>query len=290
MVLRRGARRGGRRGHRPAPRGIDIEPLVHRRGGLRLCPRISFLQRLHRRPGAVPGPDPRHPGGTAERRSRLRPDRQVDRIRPPLRRHRGSGPAHRTHPGRAIRVSPGDLVDPRRGGGGRLCPGLRDAVLFHPPRRPLARSDGARRARAGRWRRGPHRGHGDHGDPDRGARSRGGQRHEAQPVGDEHGGGDHPHRAPCRHLHARASSRTGPGGHGHRGDPPGAGRGRRGLCGRTARAAGLFRLRRPDAGPPDHRLRLRRGGAAGMAPLGAARLPVDLHEDRHHRGALPWPS
>ena len=34
-----------------------------------------------------------------------------------------------------------------------------------------------------------------------------------------------------------------------------------------------------------HRLRLRRVGAAGVAAAGAARLPVDVHEGRHHRAA-----
>ena len=60
--------------------------------------------------------------------------------------------------------------------------------------------------------------------------------------------------------------------------------------------------RQPDAGaaPPcsptrgetlgadPDRLRLRRLGAAGVAAAGAARLPVDLPQDRHHRRR--WPS
>ena len=40
-----------------------------------------------------------------------------------------------------------------------------------------------------------------------------------------------------------------------------------------------------DAGVLPDRLRLRRLGAAGVDAAGAARLPVDLHEDRHHRPA-----
>ena len=40
-----------------------------------------------------------------------------------------------------------------------------------------------------------------------------------------------------------------------------------------------------DAGLLPGRLRLLRLGAAGVDAAGAARLPVDLHEDRHHRAA-----
>ena len=52
--------------------------------------------------------------------------------------------------------------------------------------------------------------------------------------------------------------------------------GARRLCSTTrGRATGADR----------HRLRLRRLGAAGVAAAGAARLPVDLPEDRHHPAA-----
>ena len=46
-----------------------------------------------------------------------------------------------------------------------------------------------------------------------------------------------------------------------------------------------FNLQRRDAGADYHRLWLRRLGAAGLAAAGAARLSVDVPEDRHHRAA-----
>ena len=53
----------------------------------------------------------------------------------------------------------------------------------------------------------------------------------------------------------------------------------------TPALAAWFNFQRRDAGADHHRLRLRRLGAAGVAAAGAARLPVDLPEDRHHPAA-----
>ena len=47
----------------------------------------------------------------------------------------------------------------------------------------------------------------------------------------------------------------------------------------------MVRPLRGDAGLVPHHLRLRRLGAAGVAAARAARLPVDVHEGRHHRAA-----
>ncbi len=54
---------------------------------------------------------------------------------------------------------------------------------------------------------------------------------------------------------------------------------------RDAGARGLFQPVRHHAGADHHRLRLRRFGAAGVAAAGAARLSVDLPEDRHDHAA-----
>ena len=73
-------------------------------------------------------------------------------------------------------------------------------VLLDAPRRPLARPDGARRARAGRRRRRADRRAGDHDHPDRRARPRRRERDAAQPVGDVHGRRDDPDRDADRAL------------------------------------------------------------------------------------------
>ncbi len=57
------------------------------------------------------------------------------------------------------------------------------ALDLHPPARPLAGADGARRTRPGGRNGGDHRGAGDHGDPARRARAGGGQRPGREPVG-----------------------------------------------------------------------------------------------------------
>ena len=56
--------------------------------------------------------------------------------------------------------------------------------------------------------------------------------------------------------------------------------GRRNSLGRI-----LVQLVAGDGVVADHRLRIRRVGAAGVAAARAARLPVDVHEGRHHRPA-----
>ncbi len=100
----------------------------------------------------------------------------------------GPGPLVGPDAGGAVRLSAGNAVDPGRRGARRLRAGHDHPVPLHPSRRPQPRPDGARRARAVRRLRGADRHADDHGDPDRRARPRGRQRHEAQPVGHLHGG------------------------------------------------------------------------------------------------------
>ena len=73
--------------------------------------------------------------------------------------------------------------------------------------------------------------------------------------------------------------------HGHRRRAAARGRVRRRLDRRSADAAHLVRLRRAGARADGHPLRLRGGGAAGVAAARAARLSLDVHEDRHDRRA-----
>ena len=53
----------------------------------------------------------------------------------------------------------------------------------------------------------------------------------------------------------------------------------------TPALASYFNLSGPHARADHHRLRFRRIGAAGLAAAGAARLSVDLPQDRHHHAA-----
>ena len=48
---------------------------------------------------------------------------------------------------------------------------------------------------------------------------------------------------------------------------------------------GLFLMDAPHSRDLDHRLRLPRVGAADLAAAGAARLPLRVHQARHHPGA-----
>ena len=127
-----------------------------------------------------------------------------------------------------------------------------------------------------------HARHHDHhrGDPRPGR----GQRPRREPVGRLLGLDDHPDRP----VHGRVPA------------VPAAGEGRRGLGHRVRAADGLHhrrRLGRRDRvgrrcspwtarrSPGDHRLRLRRRRAAGVAAARPARLPLDVHEGRHDRHA-----
>ena len=140
------------RGHRVEPRRKHRCDVVHRRGCLRLCTRLPLLQRVSRREGFRSRSDARHASGAFQRRPRFRADEPLDRVRPSLRGDCGPGPADRPDAGGAVRLSPRHAVDSDRRRPRRLRAGLRRAVLLDPPRRPLARPNGARRARPHRRR------------------------------------------------------------------------------------------------------------------------------------------
>ncbi len=83
-------------------------------------------------------------GRAAQRRSRLRADESLDRVRPPLRGHRRSRAARRADARGAVRVPARRDLDHRRRRARRRGPGLRD---------PLRRRCAATESRSGRWRR-----------------------------------------------------------------------------------------------------------------------------------------
>ena len=156
----------------------------------------------------------------------------------------GPGPADRADARGAVRLPARHAVDPDRRRARRLRAGFRRVVLLDPPRRPLARPDGARRARPDRRRRRTDRRHGHHDHPDRRARPRRRQRDAAQPVGHVDGRRDDPDRRADRPLHA--ASTPGPSARRH-GDRRGAAAGRRvrrRLDRRSPDAARVVRLRR----------------------------------------------
>ncbi len=184
-----------------AARAVNAH-VVHRRRRLRLRARLSLLQRVSRRQGVRARPDSRDAGRALQRRPRLRADEPLDRVRPSLRRDRGPRPADRPDARGAIRLPARHALDPDRRRARRLRAGFRRAVLLDPPRRPLARPDGARRARPDRRRGRADRRHGDHDHPDRGARPRRRERDAAQPVGDVDRRRDDSDRDPDRPVHA----------------------------------------------------------------------------------------
>ena len=108
---------------------------------------------------------------------------------------------------------------------------------------------------------------------------------EGKPVGHLHRILHRADRIHHGHLWPLHTARPHPGNVGHRLRAADGGAGLRPHRGRDAGARRVLQSERPDAGLDHHRLRLRRFGAAGMAAACAARLSVDLHEDRRDRAA-----
>ena len=128
--------------------------------------------------------------------------------------------------------------------------------------------------------------HGDHDHPHRRARPRRRERDAPQPVGDVDGGRDDPDRHADRPLHARiygpgACSKARPSAWCCCSPPSSAAAGS--TISPTLRR--WFDYDAPALALDGHPLRLRGRGAAGLAAARAARLPVDVHEDRHDRRA-----
>ena len=257
--------------------------MVRHRGDLHLRDRIPVLRaadRVEDRPSARRQRNARR--GVRERH-RLHADRPARAVRPSLRRDRGRGSAGRPGAGHADGLSAGHHLDHHRRGIRRMCAGLPRAVDLHPTTGPLAGSDGPRRTRRRRRRGRHHRDHHDHDDPAGGAGTGGGAGARAEPVGCLLDRDDHPDRALHGRLFALPASRSGVRGVADRRCAAAAGRRRGRLGSRNILGCFMVRSFRGDAGVVPHHLRLRRLGAAGVVAARSARLPVDVHEGRHHR-------
>ncbi len=269
--------------HRVLPRGDDQRRLVRHRGSLHLRHRLPVLRASHRDEDRLPRRRPGHPSRGVRERHRLHADRPPRAVRSPLRRHRRGGTARRPGVGHADGLSSRHHLDHRRRGVRRMRAGLPGLVDLGATPRPFTRPDGPRRAwrgrRSGRHRRRP----GHHGDPVGGPRAGGRQRPRRKPVGRLL----HRHDHSDRHLHgpipAVPAARPDLRGVVHRCRPAAAGRGLRRLGRRNRLGHGLVHALQGDVVLVHHRLRSRRVGAAGVVPPRAARLPVHVHEGRHHR-------
>ncbi len=281
----RAARRDRLGDHRVLPRGDGQRGLVRHRGHLHLRHRLPVLRPADRDEDRPPARRQRHARRTFRERHRLHADRPAGAVRPPLRGDRRRGPAGRPGAGHADGLSAGHHLDHHRRGVRRLCAGLPGAVDLHPAARPLSRPDGPRRTRRDRRRRRHRRRARHHGDPARGAGPGGGRRAGREPVGRLLDRDDHPDR----HLHgpvpAVPAARPGVRGVADRRRPAAARRDLRRLGRRNRLGHRLVHTVQGDAVVVHHHLRLRRVGAAGVAAAGPARLPVDVHEGRHHRAA-----
>ena len=257
--------------------------MVRHSGDLHLCDRFPVLRPADRDEDRPPARRPRNTGRSVRERHRLHADRPAGAVRPSLRRDRGRGSAGRPGACHADGLSAGHHLDHHRRGIRRMCAGLPRAVDLHPTTGPLAGSDGPRRTRRRRRRGRHHRDHHDHDDPAGGAGAGGGAGARGEPVGCLLDRDDHPDCALHGRLFAAPASRTGVRGICDRRCAAVAGR-RSGRLG-SRNILGCFMVRpvRGDAGMVSDHLRLRRLGATRVVAARAARLPVDVHEGRHHR-------
>ena len=220
-------------------------------------------------------------GASPQRRARLCADRQICAVRPSFRGHRRRRPAGRTRARRANGLSARRAVADdrrrlRRRGAGHARP-----VHFDAPRRPLARRSRQDRDGRGRGVRRHVRHSRDHGHSARRARPRRHQGAGRQSLGRLHRFRDIADRgfhgrlwalsAPRPYLRdvadrLRAADRQ-----------PRAGA----QCRAKRDSGAAVHLQGRDAGLHADRLWLRRLGAAGVAAAGAARLSLDLPQDRH---------
>ena len=246
---------------------------------------FRFYARLIETEDRPPARRPRDTGRSVRERHRLHADRPAGAVRPSLRRDRGRGSAGRSGACHADGLSAGHHLDHHRRGIRRMCAGLPRAVDLHPTTGPLAGSDGPRRTRRRRRRGRHHRDHHDHDDPAGGAGAGGGAGARGEPVGCLLDRDDHPDCALHGRLFAAPASRSGVRGICDRRCAAAAGR-RSGRLG-SRNILGCFMVRpvRGDDRMVSDHLRLRRLGATRVVAARAARLPVDVHEGRHHRAA-----
>ena len=121
-------RRGRLGRHRPRPRGADLRRLADRRGARLLRDRLPLLRALHRQEGARGRPQAGDARRAARQRRRLPADGPARPVRPPLRRDRRRRPARRPRARRPDGLPARDDLDHRRrhlrrrrAGHGRSC-------------------------------------------------------------------------------------------------------------------------------------------------------------------------
>ena len=218
-----------------------------------------------------------------QRRPRLRADQQLRAVRPPFRRDRRRRAAGRAGAGRADGLPAGHAVDPGRRRVRRRGAGLHGAVHLDAARRPLAgRPDQIRTGRDPRPDR-PARHLHDHGHHPGGAGADRRQGADRLAVGQLHRDGHHPDRAVHGRVFALHPGRPHRRNFADRLRAADAGHRRRPVRARLGHAGPDVHLHRPATDLDADRLRLRRLGDSGLAAAGAARLPVHLPQDRHHR-------
>ena len=245
--------------------------------------RLPLLREVHRGEGDDARRPPRHTGGAAAQRARLRADEQVDRVRPSFRRDRRTGTAGRADARGAVRLSSGNAVDHHRRRARRRGSGLRHSVLLHPARRQVAGADGARGDRKARRHHGADHRAADHDHSAGGDRAGGGECAERQPVGHVHDRRDDADRGLHGAVSALLAAGQGAGSFGDRVRAGGAEHLRRAVGVAQPDARSDVHVVRNDAGDLRDRLRLLRERASGVAAARAARLSEHVRETR--RGA-----
>ena len=228
---------------------------------------------------------PRHPRRDLRERQGLHAHRPAGAVRPPLRRDRRRRPAGRAGAGDADGLPARHHLDHRRRGVRRMRPGLPGAVDLDAPTRAVTGPDGPRRTRA------------SSAVSPRSigvlvimvillavlalvvvnalAESPWGVFSIAMTI-----------PIACSWASTCVpAARQGVGGVADRRRAAAAGHRLRRLGRRNRLGRRLVHAVQGHVGLVHHRLRVGRLGAAGVAAARAARLPVDLHEGRHHRAA-----
>ncbi len=165
---------------------------------------------------------------------------------------------------------------------GRRRAGLHHPVRLDAPRREVARPDGEGRGELGRGHGRDGRHPRDHDHPAGGARAGRGQRAAGEPLGAVHHREHHPHRHADGRVDAELPPRARARGLRDRHRAPAGRPGGRPVRGARPHLVPLVHLVGHRAVVGDHRVRVLRRGAPGLAAALAAGLPLDLPQDRHH--------
>ncbi len=273
--------------HRLRPRRNRQRDLVRDRCSVYLRHRVPLLRAADRDEDREATRRSGHPGRSPRQLAGLHADRSPRALRSSLRRDRRRRPTGRSGTRRADGIPAGNDLDHHRRRIRRMRPGLPGVDDLDPSSRTQPRADGARRTRRCRRIRRPHRGVRHHDHPHRRPRPRRRQRTGRKPLGRLLARDDHPDCPVHGCVPAIPAPRTRLRGVDHRFRAADA-RHRHGPLRRRIQLG--FRLVQPVPRLPelgDHHLRLRRRGAPRVAAPRPPRLPLDLHEGRHHRASRP---